>query len=142
MGGRRCKKINRVQHTVKKMLRVLAVDDSRSILSYYRSVCTDLMLEVVTAENGQEAWAILSNSHAHYFHLVLVDMNMPVMDGIELTKKIRADHLWNKIPIIMATTESDKSQVRLAKQSGVDEFIIKPMTPNALEKKIKKLIEI
>ncbi len=136
------KKLTLLLNTKSKGPRVLAVDDSISMLSYYRSVCTNMALEIVTAENGKEAWYKMENGHANFFNLIIVDMNMPVMDGIELTKKIRASSIWNKIPIIMATTESDKSQVRLAKQSGVDEFIIKPMTPVVLEKKIKKMLEL
>jgi CheY-like chemotaxis protein len=120
---------------------VLAVDDSPSMLSFYRSLCTDLDLGVSTAENGKEAWDKLESSGGNHFHLLIVDMNMPVMDGVELTGKIRASDVHKELPIIMGTTESDKSQVRLAKKSGVNEFIIKPIQPVILEKKIRKLLK-
>jgi CheY-like chemotaxis protein len=125
-----------------KDINVLAVDDSPSMLSFYRSICTGLDFGVSTAENGRVAWEILEENGDHFFQLMIVDMNMPEMDGIELTQKIRASDFHKDLPIIMGTSESDKSQVRMAKKSGVNEFIIKPIQPAILEKKIHKLLKI
>lgn len=123
-------------------IKVLAVDDSLSMQAFYRSVCTAMGMDTVTAENGQIAWQQLELQGNDAFDLLILDMNMPVMDGIQLTQKIRASENYASIPIIMATTESDKSQVRLAKKSGVNEFIIKPIKKNVLEKKLNKYLKI
>lgn len=121
--------------------RVLAVDDSLSMLAYYRSVCSANAIDIVTAENGQIAWDQLEQQVNGAFNLLIVDMNMPVMDGLQLTQKIRESETYASLPIIMATTESDKTQVRLAKKSGVSEFIIKPIKKKVLQKKLSKYLK-
>jgi len=65
-------------------------------------------------------------------------MNMPVMDGIEFTKRTRSYPGFENKPIIMATTESESTQVQLAKQAGVTDFISKPFSQEALSNKIKE----
>jgi len=71
----------------------------------------------------------------------VVDMNMPEMDGIEFTTRVRGNPLYEGLPIVMATTESEKSQARLAKNAGVDAFLIKPFKAEVLSHRIKKVLE-
>lgn len=124
-------------HTAEK--HVLAVDDSKAMLHFYRAALPDLGFAAKTVENGQEAWDMLSSGDT--VDLVIVDMNMPVMDGIELTRLIRADLSLRDIPIIMATTESQSTQSELAKHAGVNAFIIKPFTKDALNEKISAIMK-
>ncbi len=113
---------------------VLVVDDSRAMLSFYGSVAQDLGLKILTAENGREALDIVELDQS--FDLIITDMNMPVMDGLELTREIR-HKIGNKtIPIIMVTTESEQSQRDMAKSAGVDAFITKPFTMQILREKL------
>ena len=118
--------------------KVLAVDDSKSILAFYRGVASGMGLLAITAENGRQALDILEKDKS--FDLILTDINMPVMTGIELTRKVRADVSINKIPIVVATTESEQSQEQLAKKAGADDFIKKPFTAEQLQEKIKTII--
>jgi CheY-like chemotaxis protein len=116
--------------------RLLAIDDSKAMTLFYRSAGTALGLDVVTAGNGREGLDQVESGEN--FDLIVVDMNMPVMDGIEFTKRTRTLPGFGDKPIIMATTESESSQVQLARQAGVTDFISKPFSPEALSAKIKE----
>ncbi|MCP4716435.1 MAG: response regulator [Deltaproteobacteria bacterium] len=118
--------------------RVLAVDDSNSILLFYRSAASGMGLNITTATNGKEGLDCLQSDPN--FDLIITDMNMPVMDGIEFTRSVRELPKFKDIPIIMATTESEKSQARLAKNAGVNSFVKKPFTAEVLQNKIKGFI--
>ncbi len=122
-----------------RTFRILAADDSSSMRGFYRSLGAEMDMDVTTAEDGGEALEFLEREGG--YHLLLTDMNMPGMDGIRLTQLVRDKLQFAGLPIIMATTESDKSQVRLAKNSGVNDFITKPIKPELLEKKLKKFLK-
>ncbi|MFH1673251.1 MAG: response regulator [Pseudomonadota bacterium] len=120
--------------------KVLAVDDSKAMLLFYRSVASDMGIDVTTAVNGKEALDILYLGET--FDLILTDMNMPIMDGIEFTRKARANPAFAKIPIIMVTTESESVHIQLADKVGVSDFMQKPFTPDMLQSKIKEHLQI
>jgi CheY-like chemotaxis protein len=119
--------------------RMLAVDDSEAMRSFYAQFGSFAGYAVQTAENGRAALDMVEIGEE--FDLVVVDMNMPVMDGIELTTRLRAMPELASLPILMASTESSKSQARIAKNAGVDAFIVKPFTQEQLRDKILKLVE-
>ncbi|MEW6593541.1 MAG: HEAT repeat domain-containing protein [Thermodesulfobacteriota bacterium] len=119
--------------------RLLAADDSKAMLFFYKGVAADLGMELVTAEDGKQA-------HDHLqidsdFVLVITDMNMPNMDGIELTRAIRANPALAKLPVLMATTESEKSQSDLARAAGVTDFITKPFGKEDFKAKVAALLK-
>lgn len=118
--------------------RILAVDDSKAMLAFYRSALPGMGLSAMTAENGQAAWDILE--HSEPFDLIVADMNMPVMDGIELTRLVRGDMAHAETPILMATTESTGEQVELALRAGVTGFLKKPFTADTLATEINRLM--
>ncbi|KUG27903.1 hypothetical protein ASZ90_002233 [hydrocarbon metagenome] len=118
--------------------RVLAVDDSKAMLAFYRSALPGLGLAATTADNGQAAWDILETSDP--FDCIVADMNMPVMDGIELTRLVRGDMAHAATPILMATTESTGEQVELALRAGVTGFLKKPFTAEALAAELSRLL--
>ena len=78
----------------------------------------------VIAANGEEAYDFIENGEE--FDIIITDMNMPVMDGMELVTKIRSTSGMEDVPIIMVTTESEVSQQDLASKAGVTAFITKP----------------
>lgn len=112
--------------------RILAVDDSRSMLLFYRSVGSEMEFDVRTAGNGKEALSLLESGES--FDLVITDLNMPEMDGMELCRKIRSNLFLQHLPIIMATTESERSQRELAEKAGVNGFLPKPLKPDELQR--------
>ncbi len=136
--ARNFQKVLEQETTVQRSGRLLAVDDSKAMLNFYLTAASGLGLEVTTASNGQDALNHLENSPP--FDLVVVDMNMPVMDGIEFTEKARAMSAYKDVPIIMATTESAKSQGQLAKKAGVTTFLKKPFTIESLQHKIHQIV--
>jgi len=118
--------------------KALVADDSKSMLALYRRILTDLGIEPLLATNGQEAYAFVEG--AEFADIVITDMNMPVMDGIELVGKLRASLGYDETPILMVTTESESSQRVLATKAGVSGFITKPFKPEELKAKLLELL--
>ncbi|MGE4298376.1 MAG: HEAT repeat domain-containing protein [Desulfovibrionaceae bacterium] len=117
---------------------LLAIDDSTAMRNFYRSAGSSLGYEVVTAEHGREALTHLEFGTP--FDVIVVDMNMPVMDGIEFTEQARTMEQYAHTPIVMATTESTKSQAVLARNVGVTTFLKKPFTADVLQHKLKHVL--
>ncbi len=117
--------------------KALAADDSRSMCAMHRAILTDLGFEPFMAANGEEAYDFIAQGEE--FDIVITDMNMPVMDGMELVGKVRNTPGYEDIPIIMVTTESEASQQNLATKTGVSAFITKPFKPDDLKAKILEL---
>ncbi|MDG4474555.1 response regulator [Thiovibrio frasassiensis] len=120
-----------------KEKRILAADDSKAMLFFYKGVAADLGMELVTVEDGKKAFDYLQIDSE--FDLIITDMNMPNMDGIELTREIRKKAEWAAIPVLMATTESEKTQAELARQAGVTDFITKPFSKDDFKAKVGQM---
>lgn len=118
--------------------RVLAVDDSRSMLFFYAAALTESGLEVRTAADGAEALSLLLKGEP--IDLILTDLNMPRMDGIELAAQVRSSALLRGIPVVMATTESEGSQREAAQRAGVSAFLTKPVKPEILREVVLRLL--
>jgi len=119
-------------------MKILVVDDdktTRKLLSLYLKAKG---YEVVTAENGLDAMEKLGTEN---INLVVTDMNMPYMDGIELTKHLRADDSWKDIPILMVTTEADDDERKKAYEMGVDDYLVKPANAEQISDSIKKILK-
>ena len=113
---------------------ILVVDDSHAMLSFYRSALSEMNAVVLTAGNGKEALELIEQGCD--FDLIISDMNMPVMDGIEFTRKLR--DRADLTPIVMVTTESERSQADLARSSGVNAFLTKPFDAGDLRNMLTK----
>lgn len=118
--------------------RVLVVDDSRAIRSMLRRMLTGLGFEVVEAGNGAEALAALDAADPR-FDLVLVDWNMPVMDGLTFVKEMRRDKRFANVVVLMVSSESDPEKVARALMKGADDYVIKPLTADVLTAKLEML---
>ena len=115
-------------------LRILLVDDSRTIRNIQKNTLKTLgITEVTEAADGLEALSCLANEKPD---LMLVDWNMPNMDGITLIKKVRETD--KALPIIMVTTEAEKSRVLEAVKAGVNNYVVKPFTAETLSEKIQQ----
>ena len=116
---------------------ILIVDDcdtTRRLLSY---MVKEAGYTPVPASNGLEA---LEKLALHDISLVLTDMNMPGMDGIELTRQIKGDDRYRDIPVIMLTTETGEEDRELGMEAGVDLYLTKPVTSKRLAYEIRKLL--
>ena len=119
---------------------VLVVDDDSGVRESLKLFIEDQIGAIVLmAENGQEALEILQQEPCH---LVITDLQMPIMTGLDLTAQIRADPALAPIPVFMLTGRLD-SQIRsLAEQAGVTEFFEKPFDLEALMTSIKRILQI
>lgn len=117
-------------------MRIFIIDDSKTMRNIEKSVLATLgHTEVAEAGDGQDA---LSKVDAFNPELILVDWNMPVMDGITFVKQYRAK--GGKTPIIMVTTEAEKARVVEAIKAGVNNYVVKPFTPESLGAKVNETI--
>lgn len=115
-----------------KNMKVMLIDDSRTMRNIQKSVLSQLGLtQIEEACDGQDA---LSKVGAFQPELILVDWNMPNMDGLSFVKAYR--QLNKQTPMIMVTTESEKSRVIEAIKAGVNNYVIKPFTPDLLAQRI------
>jgi two-component system chemotaxis response regulator CheY len=121
----------------KKRLQALIVDDSRAIRSILGSLLRQIGFDVAEAGNGKEGLERLNE--INQLHLVLVDWNMPVMNGLEFVQAVRADHRYDQLPLMMVTTETEMSQVARALEAGVNEYVMKPTTKDVILEKLQLL---
>jgi two-component system chemotaxis response regulator CheY len=117
--------------------RILTVDDMATMRKIIKSLLNQLgYTNIDEAENGKEALAKLKQNK---YDLVLLDWNMPEMDGITLLQEIRKDTHLKDIPVIMVTAEAKKENVLIAIQSGANNYIVKPFTAETLKEKLEKV---
>jgi len=116
---------------------IMHVDDSASIRQMVSFTLKNAGYELVEAVDGVDA---LSKLNENPVKLVLTDLNMPNMDGIELIEKIRASSDHKFVPIIMLTTESQAEKKQEGKAAGATGWIVKPFKPEGLIAVIKKVI--
>ncbi len=118
-------------------MRALVIDDSRAVRSIIREILKGFGFDVVEAANGREALDRLREmDHAD---LALVDWNMPEMNGLEFVRAVRAESIYDDMPMMMVTTESDMTNMILALESGANEYVMKPFTRDVLREKIELL---
>ncbi|MEI6210448.1 MAG: response regulator [bacterium] len=116
--------------------RILVVDDSSTMRRILKSTLNRLgYMDVSEAGNGVEALALASTQK---FDCVLTDWNMPEMDGLELTVKLREKPEYKDVPIVMVTTEGGKQDVLEALTKGTTSYIVKPFTPDILKQKMEE----
>ncbi|TMQ67101.1 MAG: response regulator [Candidatus Eisenbacteria bacterium] len=115
-------------------MRALVVDDSRSMRTIIQKQLKELGFEVYEAENGQQAMSRLHE--VKNIHLVLLDWNMPEMDGLEVLSLIRAEPAYKEVRVMMVTTESEMSRVATALEAGASEYLMKPFDREALLEKL------
>lgn len=117
--------------------KILAVDDSVSIRKSISFILGQEGYEIVEASDGVEA---LAKAKTEKFNLVITDINMPNMDGIELTKQLRTTEEYKFVPIIALTTENQQSKMEEGKAAGATGWIVKPFTSEKLIAVVKKII--
>jgi two-component system chemotaxis response regulator CheY len=121
-------------------VRILLVDDSNTMRRIQKNTLEKLgFTDVVEAQDGADAVGKLSMMGK--FDLVLMDWNMPNMTGIEALKKIKADPAIKATPVIMVTSESEKSKIMEAIQSGAASYVVKPFEADTLMAKIKATVK-
>ncbi len=119
------------------MPKALIVDDSATIRQLVSMTLGRVGFTVVEAKNGKEA---LEKAKTERFDLVISDINMPIMDGLEFLKEFRK---FNRItPFLILTTETEASKKEVAKKHGATGWIVKPFKPDILLKTVKKVVRL
>ena len=121
------------------MKTIMIVDDSRIMRNIVKNTFSELRIpcQFLEAGNGKQAYELLENNKVD---LILLDWNMPEMDGMEFLKKARAMPEHKKLPIIMVTSESAKYNVVEALQTGATDYIVKPIREKVFMDKISEIM--
>ena len=120
-------------------IRILVVDDMSTMRRIIKTILNQLgYSNIEEAENGKQALGKLKKEK---FDFVITDWNMPEMDGLELVKQIRADDELKSLPVLMVTAEAKKENVMEALKAGVNNYIVKPFTPEVLKEKMEKIFK-
>ena len=117
---------------------ILAVDDSASMRQMVSFTLKNAGFNVVEAVDGQDAF---EKSTQRDYNLVLTDQNMPRMDGISLTKKLRDNPKFKTTPILILTTESSDQMKQAGRGAGATGWLVKPFDPAKLLEVIKKVVK-
>lgn len=118
--------------------KILVAEDDIFIQDIYRSKLKDEGYEVICVENGRDVFKSLE---AFAPDLIILDIMMPYVDGLEVLSKLREDERWKKTPVLMMTNISEKERVEQAQQQGIADYVIKShFTPSEVLTKIKTLL--
>ncbi|MCL2764649.1 MAG: response regulator [Treponema sp.] len=120
-------------------MKLLVVDDSSVIRKIIKATTDVLQMEIVEAQDGIEALEILSKIHSE-IDLVLLDWNMPGISGYDVLVEIKNNIRYKDIPVMMVTTEGQKSNIVAAVRAGAANYLTKPFTGEELEAKILECI--
>ncbi len=118
---------------------LLTIDDSKAVRMIVKKAFGEFDLEIVEATNGVEGLAAASKSNPD---LILLDITMPVMDGIEMLTKLKADVNLKHIPVIMLTAEAGKETVLKIAKIGIRDYIVKPFSEDTLIEKVGRVIDL
>ncbi|MBX9607774.1 MAG: chemotaxis response regulator CheY [Gammaproteobacteria bacterium] len=122
-----------------KSMKILVVDDFSTMRRIIRNLLRDLgFSNTDEADDGSTALPMLRTGK---YDFLITDWNMPIMEGIDLVRAIRADADLRELPILMVTAEARREQIVAAAEAGVNGYIVKPFTAQTLEQKIQKIFE-
>jgi two-component system cell cycle response regulator DivK len=116
---------------------ILVVEDQQDNRQIIRDMLSALQYELAEAENGAEALAAIAKRKPD---LILMDIQMPVMDGYEATRRIKADPATNGIPIIAVTSYALSGDEQKARDAGCNDYVPKPFSPRQLLAKIRQYL--
>ncbi|MBZ5575786.1 MAG: response regulator [Acidobacteriia bacterium] len=120
------------------MSKAMVVDDSKAIRMILSKTLAEFGYEVCEAANGREALVVFEREKDS-ISLVLVDWNMPQMDGLEFVKELRADPRHSSVILMMVTTETEVEQMVRALEAGANEYVMKPFTKEIIADKLRML---
>ena len=120
-------------------MKILIVDDFSTMRRIIKNLLRDLgFTNTAEADDGLTALPMLQSGA---FDFLVTDWNMPGMSGIDLLRQVRADERLRSLPVLMVTAEAKREQIIEAAQAGVNGYVVKPFTAQALKDKIEKIFE-
>ena len=118
-------------------MKALVIDDSRAMRTIIGQILKSIGYEVVDAGNGREG--LKRVSEVGTLNLILVDWNMPEMNGLEFIRALRSDHKYDDIRVMMVTTETEMSRMSEALEQGANEYVMKPFTRDVILQKLEQM---
>ena len=118
-------------------MHALVVDDSRAMRMVLKKIMNEAGFEVSEAVDGSEALIRLKEMDS--VDLMLVDWNMPVMDGLEFVRTVRENQSYDEVPVMMVSTEDGMDKIVEALEAGANEYVMKPFTADAIVEKLEIL---
>jgi len=122
------------------VLDVLIVDDSAAIRKILQRVLRQTEIPIGTIYEAGDGLEALATLQANPVGLILSDINMPNMDGLELLTKVRAEQAWQRLPMLMVSTEGTQAKVLEAVERGASGYVRKPFTADQIKEKLVGLI--
>ena len=120
-------------------MKILSVDDSKTIRLIVKRTFAPYDCSVCEATNGEEGLAAAANEKPD---LIILDITMPVMDGVTMLTKLKEDEALKNIPVIMLTAESGRENVAFIAKLGVRDYLVKPFQDAQLIEKVKRVVPL
>lgn len=117
--------------------RILVAEDDRYLAALVRQILEGHDMTVTHAQTGEEA---LHRADSDYPDLVILDVSMPILDGFDVLRTLKADRFHRDTPVLMLTASRCERDVRRAVRDGAADFITKPFRPDQLVKRVKRLL--
>ena len=118
-------------------MRLLIIDDSKTMRTFLAYLAKELSIETAEAYDGQNALEVLAQSPP--FDLALVDWDMPRMTGFQFVQAVRQNPAYADLKLMMVTTQNTMEKIGAALEAGANDFLMKPVTKEALEEKLQIL---
>lgn len=118
-------------------MKILVVDDDKTTRKILGMYLKSRGYDVAYAENGLDAMEKLGMEN---FNLVMTDLNMPYMDGLELIKRLRSEPALKDMPVLMVTTEADEEERQKAMEAGANGYLVKPVTADVVSDNIRDIL--
>src|SRR4051812_29819525 len=119
--------------------KILTVDDSKTVRIIVRKAFRTFDCEILEASNGMEGLSVAAKEQPH---LILLDVTMPVMDGVEMLTRLKADPALKAIPVIMLTAEGGRDNVLKIAKIGVRDYLVKPFKEEVLIEKATRVVDL
>jgi two-component system phosphate regulon response regulator PhoB len=113
---------------------ILVVDDEEDILELVRFHLSREGYEVLCAETGEEAWRQIKS---HHVDLLVIDLMLPGIDGLELTRKLKNDSQTRQIPVVMLSAKGEEVDIVTGLELGADDYVTKPFSPRVLIARVR-----
>jgi two-component system chemotaxis response regulator CheY len=121
---------------------ILVVDDSltaRTFVARTLELAGVPINQLYQARNGQEALEVMGRE---WIDLVFADINMPVMNGVEMIRRMRADELLRSVPVIVITTDRSDGRMAELRSAGIQSYLTKPLTPEDLKRAVDQILPV
>lgn len=118
--------------------KILTIDDSSTVRKLVKFTLNSQGMQIVEAENGVEALEVLKNNAVD---AIILDINMPRMNGLEFLQKIKSEDNYAQIPVVMVTTEGQDEDKERAFALGAEKYIVKPFKPSQLLAVLEQVLQ-